>query len=148
MDFSYSYRKLEEADIREFEARNEIVLPQNYVVFLLYSNGGRPDAGLLHVPGWKYKNTSVSFFFGIKTGDTYDLEENIKGYSDRIPKGCLAIGDDSAGNLLLLELGGEREGNILFWDHENEPEHPDTRANVLFLADDINELLKSLRKDS
>jgi hypothetical protein len=137
---------LTDADVATFEARQKVKLPASYRRFLLQSNGGRPDKeDILVVPGWPFKRTVVSFFFGIERSDTYELADNITRYEGRIPSDCIPIGDDVGGNILCLRIGGIHEGEIYFWDHEAESEQPESRSNIYKVADSIQALLDSLQ---
>jgi SMI1-KNR4 cell-wall len=143
-----SYKQLTIAEIESFEALNKIRFPESYKEFLLANNGGRPTPNnILDVPGWRYKSTVISYFFGIDTGDTYDLLKNINSYRDRIPQDFTPIADDVAGNILCLGVEGAQEGKIFFWDHENEMDENDNYTNMYYVANDIFELLNKLRSD-
>jgi len=144
LPFSGSYRRLDVADIETFEAKNGLRLPESYKQFLLLTNGGQPKTkNALDIPSWPHKSTVINYFFGIDTGDTYDLVDNMRAYEGRAPKHCFPIADDVPGNMLCIELTGPGEGNVYFWDHENESDHP-SYANMYLVANDVFELLDKL----
>lgn len=145
--FAHSYPPLDPERIERFERAARLRLPASYKRFLLLTNGGRPvESNVLIVPGWSFDNTVISFFFGVDTGDTYDLMSNVERYRRRIPSECIPIADDVAGNLLCIDTAPPGEGTILFWDHENEADTPDDRSNVYPVADDVFDLLAKLTR--
>ncbi len=58
--------------------------------------------------------------------------------AERMPGDLLVIGDDQAGNLICLGLGGSRLGQVYRWDHELE--HLGERA-LTFLAPTLDAFL-------
>jgi hypothetical protein len=146
MTLSGSHHQLDKAEIAAFERKVGLTLPESYKMFLLQSNGGRPgDSDIFVVPGWQYKRSVADTFFGIGTGDSSDLEKCIARFSERIPSDCIPIGRDAGGNILCLRIGGIHDGQIYFWDHEAEPEQPESRSNMYKVADTIQALLDSLQ---
>jgi hypothetical protein len=100
-DLIASYPQLDPRDIQQFEANQGISFPEAYREFLLGSNGGRPPLNnVLEVPDWPFQSTVISYFFGLNTGDSYDLLDNMVRYQGRIPRICVPIADDAGGNIL------------------------------------------------
>ena len=146
IEFSHAYKPATKEDIAAFERANGIKLPASYASFLMRSNGGRPEPNhVMDVPGWKFNDTVVSFFFGLNTGDTYDLQKNVKRYKYRMPTDLMPIGDDAGGSILAVQMAGPDAGKIFYWDHENEQEDQESRANVYLVANNIDDLLVKLR---
>lgn len=56
-------------------------------------------------------------------------------------KSFISIGDDSAGNQILLKVGGENIGGLYFWEHE---EVQDIENNLQFLAGSLAEFIEML----
>ena len=68
-------------------------------------------------------------------------------YRHRVPSGFLPIGDDLAGNLIVLGVGSPHYGEVFFWDHENEVgdgQEP-TMENMEFIAGSFGEFLDAIR---
>lgn len=138
------------ARVGDFERANGIRLPESYRRFLLRHNGGAPLPDRIEVPGWHGGFTGFNVFFGIDGDD--DLQGNLDAYGDRLPPGFLPIGDDPGGSLFCLALsGGPREGQIYFWDHEDElDEEGDSRrdmGNMYRVAESIDDLLENRLMD-
>jgi hypothetical protein len=102
-------------------------LPEEYVAFLLRSNGGRADRSSFefrdHTGG--PTTSRVAWFFGLSNDASYGLEANLYDYEGRIPAGFFPMGCDPFGNVLLLAVGSTDYGSVWFWDHEGEREEPD-----------------------
>src|SRR5690625_4021536 len=92
-------------------------------------------------------STVMNYFYSI--GDTdNDFEVYLDIYDLRLPAGFIPVGNDGAGNAILLSISGRHYDQIYFWDHENEPdlEEPDM-SNMYFLADNIWGFLDNLYED-
>jgi len=141
-----TYHKLSQQDMESFEAKNNVELTNNYKTFLLKWNGGTPDPGVFVIPEWE-GTTVMNYFYSI--GDTdNDFEVYLDIYDLRLPAGFIPVGNDGAGNAILLSISGRHYDQIYFWDHENEPdlEEPDM-SNMYFLADNIWGFLDNLYED-
>jgi hypothetical protein len=89
--------------------------------------------------------SAVHFFFALGTNSkSYSIEKKIDVFEDRCPKGLLAIACDPFGNLILLDIGAKKVGNIYFWDHELESEDDPTWENISFVATSFEEFEHSL----
>jgi len=142
------YYKLSQKDIENFEVKNNIELTNNYKLFLLKWNGGAPDLEIFMISE-EAGPTVMNYFYSIGDIDNgNDLADCLDVYEFRLPEGFIAIGDDPAGNAILLGISGPHYDQIYFWDHENEPdlEEPDM-SNMYFLADNIWEFLDNLYED-
>ena len=64
------------------------------------------------------ESTVRHFFHMNMPGSPISLERKCDLLGDRFPSGTLPIGCDSFGNYVLLRCGGDRDGEVLFWDHE------------------------------
>ncbi len=62
----------------------------------------------------------VNSFFKINSKLDDDWVYHYKLFLNRIPKDCIAIGEDICGNLILLGLKGKNREKIYYWDHEFE----------------------------
>jgi len=119
-----------------------LVFSDEYSQFLLAQNGGAPVNELFSYGDGK--RSAVSFL-GVDTGEYYsDLSSKYEVFRARIPGGFLPIGQDPGGNLICLDLGGDK--GVYFWDHEKEQDPP-TRENVAKIAGSFNEFLSTLEPD-
>jgi hypothetical protein len=120
-------------------------LPDDYVAFLLRSNGGRADGSSFDFTDHTGETTSsrVAWFFGLSKDDSYGLEANLDDYAGRIPTGFCPIGCDPLGNALLLAVGAKDSGSVWFWDHEHEREDPDL-SNMSRIASSFQAFIQAL----
>ena len=134
--------ELSSKDIKRFEKKQGIKLPEPYKKFLTENNGGYPGKSLFKISDAQGESV-LNIFFGI--GDMYDnLADFIRIYKGRMPEEFFPIADDSNGNSICLGLEGQYQENIFFWDHEQENEDADM-SNMYFLAKDIYEFVESLQ---
>lgn len=143
INFSNSLGKdLSKDELEAFEEVNKIQLPQEYCIFLLQHNGGKPSKDLL--PG---VNTNIAYFLGMHNANYYSsLYWHIETFSKRLPLCSFPVARDYFGNLLIISVHPESYGHIYYWDHENEPEMQDghNTQNCVFIAHNFTELLNSL----
>jgi SMI1 / KNR4 family (SUKH-1) len=68
-------------------------------------------------------------------------------YRDRVPEGFLPIGDDLAGNLIVLGVDGKHRRRVYFWNHEREADEgePATMDNMELVAGSFREFLDGIR---
>ncbi|MDN8593526.1 SMI1/KNR4 family protein [Chryseobacterium mucoviscidosis] len=143
MDGSHEPITLKE--INEFQRKFNLNFTEQYIKFLLESNGGDPSPSMFKISDEQGAGV-LNIFYGI--GDMYsNLEEYIDIYEYRLPTGFIPIGNDPSGNVICLGLNEKYYNNIYFWDHEQESENPDDMRNMYFLANDLNEFLDSLYDD-
>lgn len=151
MIFELSLQPIDAKAIAGFEANTGLALPADYKDFLLQHNGGRPEPGVFDIPGWG--DTIVNDLFGIgeESGRVGDLLEAYDAWFDRIPAGFVVIGDDPAGNPILLATASSGEAGVYFFDHEEEPETPGedwrTYGNITPIAPSFTAFLGVLRDE-
>lgn len=132
--------------IEQFEARNNLKLPEKYKSFLLQWNGGYTEPSLFRISEEQGASV-VNVLNGI--GDMYDnLDKVIDIYEYRLPEGFIPIGDDPGGNVICLGTKEPYTETIYFWDHEEEPEDSEDMSNMYLLANDIFEFLDNLYEDA
>lgn len=137
-----SHRPITVEEINEFQQKLNLSFPEQYINFLLESNGGDPSPSMFKISDEQGEGV-LNIFFGI--GDMYsNLEEYMDIYEGRLPSGFIPIGNDPSGNVICLGLNEKYCNNIYFWDHEQEPDNPDDMSNMFYLASDLNEFLNSL----
>lgn len=134
-------------DVKDFETKIGLVLPEDYKKFLVEKNGGVPKKSKINTDllGTKV----VQQFYAIKNpAKNYTLSYLLEIYSGRIPDRMLPIADDPAGNLYLCQLQpGDTCGKIYFWNHEEEAdgEPQPYFDNIIHVADSFSDFLSLLR---
>jgi len=107
------------SDLKQFETKQGIVLPNEYRDFMLKFNGGSPSPRNFDLPDQKANPLHV--FYGIGASlKSDDLAEVIQIFKGRIRNSLIPIAADSFGNQICLGLHGSRKGKVYFWDHESE----------------------------
>ncbi|WP_039455474.1 SMI1/KNR4 family protein [Candidatus Jidaibacter acanthamoebae] len=134
-------------------------LPSDYVEHLLKYNGGHPDKDcyplLEAIPYYnritkaeaKSFSAEIAWFYAIHDGEYSNLLREYKFDGDRLPKGLIAIGKSSGGNLICISVGLRNYGKVYFWDHkgcvrlgEEEP----WWDNVFLIANSFTDFINSL----
>lgn len=106
-----------EGDIASFEGELGWSLPADYRSFLLEVNGGRPSPSTFEFITPIGKSGSlVDWLYSLSDDPYYSLRQNREIFGSRIPDETFSIGCDPFGNQILMN----RDGEILFWDHELE----------------------------
>jgi len=130
---------LSELDLHEFESKFQIHLPNDYKEFMLRSNGGIP------VDGWIFNyvedgdsNRSVIRDFLV----IYKEESKVNVYDDlarayiaiqneqSAPQNYLPIATDPGGNIIFLNAGKDKNGEVYFGNHEWE----DDETGYIFMS--------------
>lgn len=132
-------RPVAESDIAGFEKRNGVSLPEAYRRFLQEQNGGRPRDGEFPVPGWGV--TVIDFFFGVGTGDSYDLQKHMDRLQNPRNTELMPIATDPGGWHVFLCVRGPHIGGVYFWDHKAAGSQP------LLIAPDFDSFVSSLKPD-
>lgn len=161
---------LSEAAVKAFEKELGVELPADYRAFLKACNGGYlagrfwyrpPDE---KEPGWRDgpygTEAGLDHVYGLRDDEAhFDLRSTMEAYdfaSDqpRMPREVIPIADDPFGNGICLVIKGPRRGEIVFWDHEDEPD-PDEWDGSLEAAENVSRvcgsfsaLIERLGKDS
>ncbi len=147
---SRRFGPVSDAQIVELEGTLGYGLPQDYRAFLLEHNGGKPGADTIDFEDERGPSSSdVNYLFGVHRGEYYaSLPKRMEMFRGRIPAGFLPIGDDSGGNLWVLELEGPGRGRVYFWDHEGEADEgePPTTRNMTVVAASFTDFLARLRE--
>jgi hypothetical protein len=141
-----SYPAISSKKLERFEELLETRLPEAYRAFLLEWNGGRPRVNGFR--GETDRDEVLDYFLGIAQGEKDDIVAFLSLYEDRLAPGLLPIAYDAFGNLICLGLLPPIEGELLFWDHELEPEsgEPDL-SNVTRIAPTFEAFLKCFFDD-
>ena len=143
-----SYTPLNEADIKNIEAKLDLSLPLEYQEFLLKNNGGKPSPDAVKYEGEYFD--FVSCFYGARF-NTYsdDIFRNREEYKEYILPHYLAIGDSPGGDIYCLSLKEQDYGAVYYWDHElaNYDGEP-WEENMVKLANSLTEFLAGLYSES
>ena len=113
---------IDRSRLNAVEAKIGVRFPDSYRSFLLTYNGGRPaPSHFTAVENGELVLMRIHFFFGVDDPDDgYDLLWNYTTFTGRLPRHVIAIANDECGNRFCLDLRGQGNGRVLFWDHELE----------------------------
>lgn len=138
-------RTLSDGDVKSLEKELGFLLPSKYREFLLSYNGGRPIPADFPITGFPNNPSGgIQIFLGIdRKYNSSNIAWSYKILSKRIPTFFLPIAGTDVGNLVCLAIGGENEGKVYLWDHENE-HTPPTYRNVYLIADSFQAFLNSI----
>ncbi|MES2354414.1 MAG: SMI1/KNR4 family protein [Pseudomonadota bacterium] len=138
-------RQLVEADIRKLERKLGLVLPEDYKVFLLKNNGGRPIPKFFPIEGFENNpQGQIQDFFGLDDPiESCRLEWNYKTFAERLPQHLFPIACEDGGSLICLSLSGSDKGAVYYWDLYGETQPP-SYDNVYPIAETFKEFLDSL----
>jgi cell wall assembly regulator SMI1 len=130
------------AEITLLEQELEAKLPQDYLDFLQFSNGGHPEVDTFYVTtGRVVQDWGISRFFNLtpEQPSSEELTHNLRWFWAEVANGLLPIANDGGGNLICLDLRDGSYGSILLWVH-------DVGEKGLFIpvADSFGELMDSL----
>jgi hypothetical protein len=164
------YPLLAHADIRAFEARHRVVLPRDYVKFLLQFRGSPPllEDGLGNHRGLKFPvvwgdkpantagpecrlETTFSLFHGHGGGPAEspfrrqcDLDGNIASHAHLHPRGLLPVGSAADEGLFMLGVAGEVYGQVFFLSAAHITD-PASFNHIGFIALTFGAFLRSAR---
>lgn len=133
------------AQIREYEEKIGVPLPDDYRQFLIENNGGYPEPDSFN---YKEKegvgSSTVQGFLGFNLSDGNNVYDFLEHWTidNMVP-----IAFDSCGNLIVMNLA-EKEGYVFFWDHEEEDEINLAHINndIQLIANSFTEFINSLYK--
>src|SRR5450432_310156 len=141
-------RPIQLRDIMALASRLKKKLPDDYVAFLLVSNGGTPEANC-HVAPQPVMEVEVDFFYGIL--DKYehgDLNYMHDLMIDRVPENMVPIADTPCGDMLCVSVRAAGHGHVFYWDHEREANEgePATFSNFIEIDCSFGQFLELLRQ--
>lgn len=152
-------------DVAKFEkdaskiADTKITLPKPYVAFLQKTNGGfvkRANVLRAKPEEEEWADALERFHTMGSSGRPKgppDLRAQARNYEGRVPPDTLPIGNDEAGNLILLGVAGKNAGKVFFWSHHEEAGTPlgrgtkPTYDNVTLVANTFDEFLEGLQPE-
>jgi hypothetical protein len=126
--------------LAEFEVQLAHPLPQDYRLFLLQHNGGRPDCPLLAIPDC-HDEAVIAYFTGIDRPN-WDLIDWMTELEDDLAGQFLPIAFDPGGNAVLLDL---TNGKIFYWDSARHFPCSSDGENTYWVADSFTQLVDQLR---
>lgn len=137
------FGKATREQIRAIEQEFDIILPEDYVSFLLENNGGRTvrdnQAEMVYVPDLQ-EEVDVVTLFGISASKkAEDIRWNMD-LPDKLTSHTLLIGDDQFGCFFCLIADGENDG-IWFWDSMRTFEQSTDESNTYFISKTFTEFL-------
>ena len=117
--------------IRDVEDMLKARLPQDYIEFLLKSNGGEPAERAIDFDGKKLKKGGdyVATFYEVSDDVSYGIKKNMENHGDKVPAGIIFIASSPAGNYFLMSLREDSYGHIYYKDHEIEDKIPFSPLN-------------------
>ena len=93
-------------------------------------------------------NPPIEILYGLQE-DHYDVFRALRWYSNQIPPGLIAIGEDLMGNQICMDISGRGPNTIWHWFHEGEESFDENGApgyaNMFRLAWNFTDLLRRLR---
>ena len=145
---SDSGRLVSETEVKAFEKRNGIRLPQNYRNFLLTQNGGMPSPSEFPLEGHREGVMDIQVFYRLDDGiEVSQLQYNFDLHHERFDDVAFAslfpIGNDSFNDRICLDLSEERFGAAVFIDLV--PIWKDhTAKDIYVVADNFDAFLEML----
>ena len=136
-------------DQKDFTAIERLVgcpLPANIRSFLEHASGGTPAKAEFRYGKTGDGASLVQYFYAV-TGKARDADLLVNVLSvlkDRIPQTTLPLAEDPGGNVVLIYLEGNRQGEVWYWDHDQEGQQSDLDANLHFISKSLQAFLASL----
>lgn len=110
-------------EIKKFEQQRGVLLPQDYVKFLLQTNGGQlnPLQSYALVPGWN--SLEVQELYGVTDDPNRSITNHtFTNFSDFMHKVMLKIGYNPFSETLFMDLReGSNHGKIYIRAHNSPP---------------------------
>lgn len=147
--------KLNLGSISKFETMLNIVLPDDYKIFMIDSNGGMPEEDWVFDFNDSITNTKkrslIQNFFVIYLEDNFEVD-NLKNvcnqlWNDRaISRSMFPFAEDPAGNFICISLKENDCGTVYFCDHEYEDAETEYMMRSK-IADSFSDFINSLYID-
>ncbi len=147
-----SEKTLTAKDIKEAEAKLNLIFPTSYKNFLLKFNGGSPEECAVDFDGNKLKiqGDDIKCFFNIGGKKTYDVVHKSLSKDFILPDGVIFIASTHTSNFFLLSLRSDSYGEIFYKDHEFEdtspfiPKESVLPESIVKVANSFEEFIASL----
>lgn len=114
--------------------------------FLVRSSGGTPARTEFHYGNPPSGASIIQYFYAV-SGSPRDIDlltNAITQLRGRIPRAALPLAEDPGGNVVLIYLDGARQGEVWYWDHDQEGDPAAQDANLHFIAKNLPGFLDSL----
>jgi hypothetical protein len=133
-------------DIKKFEQKYNVNLPQDYIDFLYNYNGGiieKDDENQVFV---KDLSTSIviDVLFGLNTGNhNSNIDMWMDKLGDDMLENSVIIGDDIQHGLIILICRGEYEG-VYYWDDSYNFSISNDDENTYFISNNFSIFTNSM----
>jgi hypothetical protein len=131
-------------EIMDFARENNLILPDDYINFLLDINGG-------HIDNIEIFGRVVSRFFAFSNPlIKVCIINRLHVFEGRIPEGFFPVADDPFGNLFLMDVRKlPGNGTIYFWNHDLEGEEDEQPYfdNMAVLCESFSKFLDILEHE-
>ncbi len=140
-------------EVKDFESRNRIVLPEQYVKFLLASNGGSCNGGDALVGGIGGYVFALQHMYALNAPYEYfDLQDSVNAKNIMYPKyrKFLPIGIDPFGNEFCMRASNREKSDVWLLDFETADnagkacKGPDWRLKIRSLGEVLTWLIRGL----
>jgi hypothetical protein len=124
-------------------------IPPSYRAFLAEQDGGRPVRNSFYFEQHDRQQSSIVFtFLGVEPRPggslTSDLASVVEAVGD-IPPGILPIARDGTGTFICIDTRDDRDGPVLFRDHEEGFDNDEVDySNLYEIAPDLGTFLDGL----
>ena len=145
--FLNTKRLLTNDDLKQFESKFNVVMPEKIKKHYLKFNGGYPERSIFHLGG-RDREYAVNYFFsiGCEGGKTIEKTLSIIRDDSVFPSWLVPLADETGGDIFAYSTRAGEEGAIYYYSHEfSYGENPE--KYVTFLAKDIDTFLEALISD-
>lgn len=146
-NFINTKRSLTNDDLKQFESKFNVVMPEKIKRHYLKYNGGYPERSIFHLEG-SDREYAVNYFFSIGCNEGMTIEETWPIIRDDtvFPSWLVPLADEMGGDIFAYSTRADEEGAIYYYSHEFDyGENPE--KYVTFLSKDIDTFLESLIPD-
>lgn len=133
-----------EDDIKSFEEKYKIKLPQDYKFYLQHYGNDYIREAYCFIPSIelskKIQQTQfeIDSFYGLYN-DENNIEDKMNFYKDIIPVDLIPIGDLPGGDLVCLGTKDDKQNKIYFWFHEKD------EKNVHLVSDSFKNFIMNFK---
>ena len=145
--FLNTKRSLTNDDLKQFESKFNVVMPEKIKKHYLKFNGGYPERSIFHLGG-RDREYAVNYFFSIGCEGRKTIEKTLSIIRDDsvFPSWLVPLADEMGGDIFAYSTRAGEEGAIYYYSHEfSYGENPE--KYVTFLAKDIDTFLEALISD-
>lgn len=122
-----SLEKHSESEVKAIEQKYNIILPDEYKIFLMDFGEVAFENDVNYSPAKDYpwttneSNEKIVNFYGLESNQ-FSLQKAIETYIERMPSSVIPIAECPNGNQICICVCGQNYGEIYLWDHEQELE--------------------------